>query len=107
MASNILDLLRNEGVLSSNLQEKLLSSIPDNAKEKLSNILQRYQELNKEEKQELVNGIVEKFTHSLRDKVQSSSSLYMQLFYSHSYMVFIFAVLFVVIILGTSFLRII
>lgn len=107
MASNIVDLLRNEGVLSGRLQEKLLSLVPDNAKEKLSNIFQRYQELNKEERRELVNEVVEKFTHSLRDKVHSNSSLYTQLFYSPSYMVFIFAVLFVVLILGTSILRVI
>lgn len=102
MAQNILDSLRDKGVLSSSAQEKLLNLIPDNTKEKLSNIFQRYQELNDEEKQQFVHEIVGKFKQVLEDKVNNYSNLYTYLF--HSYLIFIFAVLFVVFILGMLFL---
>lgn len=102
MAQNILDSLRDKGVLSSSAQEKLLNLIPDNTKKKLFNIFQRYQELNDEEKQQFVHEIVGKFKKVLEDKVNNYSSLYTYLF--HSYLIFIFAVLFVVFILGMLFL---
>ncbi|XP_016913779.1 uncharacterized protein LOC107998810 isoform X2 [Apis cerana] len=97
MAQNILDSLRDKGVLSSSAQEKLLNLIPDNTKEKLFNIFQRYQELNDEEKQQFVHEVVGKFKQVLEDKMNNYSSLYTYLF--HSYLIFIFAVLFVVFIL--------
>lgn len=102
MAQNILDSLRDKGVLSSSAQEKLLNLIPDNTKEKLFNIFQRYQELNDEEKQQFVHEVVGKFKQVLEDKMNNYSSLYTYLF--HSYLIFIFAVLFVVFILGMLFL---
>lgn len=102
MAQNILDSLRDKGVLSSSAQEKLLNLIPNNTKEKLFNIFQRYQELNDEEKQQFVHEVVGKFKQVLEDKMNNYSSLYTYLF--HSYLIFIFAVLFVVFILGMLFL---
>ncbi|XP_076765523.1 uncharacterized protein LOC143432633 isoform X3 [Xylocopa sonorina] len=99
MAENFWDSLLNQSVLSDDAQEKLLSILPKGAKEKLSIIFQKYQELSDEEKKNFSKEMVQKFMESLHDKVSNSSNLYTQFFYSHSYIIFIFAVLLIVSIL--------
>ena len=99
----ILDSLQNEGVLTDSARKKLSNILPENVKEKLSSIYQRYQELDNEEKQQFMNEVTEMF----RKKMESSwsfSSLFYTLFYSYPYIVFIFAVLFIAFVLGMSFL---
>ncbi|XP_043514340.1 uncharacterized protein LOC122530958 isoform X1 [Frieseomelitta varia] len=78
----ILDSLQNEGVLADSAREKLSNILPENVKEKLSSIYQRYQELDNEEKQQFMNEVTEMF----RKKMESSwsfSSLFYTLFYSY------------------------
>lgn len=103
MAQDILNSLRNQGALSESVQEKLLSLIPGEAKEKLSNLFERYQELDNDEKQQLLAEVIGKLKQSLHDQVESNTSTYTKLFYSHSYTVFLLAVLFVVLVLGAWF----
>ncbi|KOX80531.1 hypothetical protein WN51_13015 [Melipona quadrifasciata] len=63
----ILDSLQNEGVLTDSALEKLSNILPENAKEKLHSIYQRYQELDNEEKQQFLNAVTEMF----RKKMES------------------------------------
>ncbi|KAK1122463.1 hypothetical protein K0M31_009682 [Melipona bicolor] len=90
----ILDSLQNEGVLTDSALEKLSNILPENAKEKLHSMYQRYQELDNEEKQQFLNEVTEMF----RKKMENSWS-FSSLFYSYPYIVFIFAVLFIAFVL--------
>lgn len=101
MAENIGQSLMDEGLLSESLQEKLLDLIPENSRDKLSGLFQRYQQLDEEEKQELLNQLVGKFKKTLQDKVYEETSLFERLLYSNSYTIFFLALLFVILVLGT------
>ncbi|XP_073968035.1 uncharacterized protein isoform X2 [Bombus fervidus] len=96
--NKVLDSLREKGILTDDIQDKFSNLLPDHAKEKLSSIFHRYQDLDSEGKQQFMAEVVEMF----RKKLQSSSSLYSlyyTLFYSQPYTIFIFAVLFIAFIL--------
>ncbi|XP_076241450.1 uncharacterized protein LOC143183667 isoform X3 [Calliopsis andreniformis] len=99
MAENVLDSLQSKGLLTEDLQQKLSQIMPEEAKEKLMGIFQRYQELKDEEKDEVLNTVLAKVKQSLHEKVYSNSNSYMQFFYMHQYAIFFFAVLLIVLVL--------
>ncbi|XP_029050375.1 uncharacterized protein LOC114879543 isoform X2 [Osmia bicornis bicornis] len=99
MAENILQSLMDKGLLSENVQEKLLNLIPENSREKLSGLFQRYQQLDEQEKNELLNQLVGRFKQTLHNNMYNEASLFERLLYSNSYTIFFFALLFVILIL--------
>lgn len=102
MAEKVLDSLRNRGLLSDSLQEKLSELLPEDAKEKLSGFFERYQELNDEEKQEVLSSVLGKVKQSVHEKVYGDSNFFAQFLFTHTYTVFFFAVLLIVLVLGMS-----
>ncbi|XP_034178269.1 uncharacterized protein LOC117603343 isoform X2 [Osmia lignaria lignaria] len=98
MAENIWQPLMDNGLLSENVQEKLLNLIPENSREKLSGLFQRYQQLDEQEKHELLNQLVGRFKQTLHNNMYKAS-LFERLLYSNSYTIFFFALLFVILIL--------
>lgn len=100
MAQRILDALRSNGVLTDGLQEKLSSILPGNGLEKLSGILQRYEQLDAEEKKQFLRDGLAMLKQSLRDET-NDLDFYTRFFHTSSYTVFLFAVLSIVLVLGT------
>nr|XP_012142769.1 PREDICTED: uncharacterized protein LOC105662719 [Megachile rotundata] len=101
MAENVLNSLRDKGLLSNDMQEKLLHLLPEDSKEKLSTFFQRYQQLNEQEKHELLDNVVGKFKQTLEDRIYNNTSIYQRFLYFNPYTVFFFALLLVVLVLGT------
>ncbi|XP_076679042.1 uncharacterized protein LOC143374646 isoform X2 [Andrena cerasifolii] len=99
MAEQILDSLRSHGVLSDSLQEKLAQIVPDDAKDKLSGFLQRYQELDDEGKEEVMNTVLGKLKEKFQGNLQSDSNFFTQLLFNNSYTVFFVALLLIVLVL--------
>lgn len=102
MAEKILDSLRSRGVLSDSLQEKLSQIVPDDAKDKLSGFLQRYQELDDEGKEEVMNTVFGKLKEKFQGNLQSNPNFFTQLLFNNSYTVFFVALLLIVLVVGTS-----
>lgn len=102
MAEKILDSLRSRGVLSDSLQEKLSQIVPDDAKDKLSGFLQRYQELDDEGKEEVMNTVFGKLKEKFQGNLQSNPNIFTQLLFNNSYTVFFVALLLIVLVVGTS-----
>lgn len=90
MEETVLDTLENDSI------------IPEDVQEKLSRLLERYQQLSDEDKEQFQKGAFDVLTKTLR-KLPGNSILSTWLAPYESYILFIFAVSFVAIPLGTTF----
>lgn len=78
-------------------------ALPDDVKEKLSNIFEKYQQLTDEEKEEFKQGAFDVFKKSIQNKLSGNSILPTWLAPYQSYLLFMFAVSIVAFLLGTAF----
>lgn len=95
MEETILNTLENDSDLLANI-------IPDNLEKKLSSILEKYQQLSDEEKEQFQKGAFDVLTKTLR-KLPGNTILPTWLAPYESFILFTFAVSFVGFLLGMTF----
>ncbi|XP_031832356.1 uncharacterized protein LOC116426873 isoform X2 [Nomia melanderi] len=98
MAESILSDLKSKGLTLDGLQEQLSSVLSEEAKNKLSNIFERYQSLNDEEKDEFLDTVFGKIQRAMHEKLEEANP-YTYLLYTHSHIVFLFAVLLITLVI--------
>lgn len=104
MAESILSALKSKGLPLDELKEQLSSVLSEEAKDKLSNIFERYQTLNDEEKDEFLDTVFGKIQRAVHEKLEETNP-YTHFLYTHSHIVFLFAVSLITLVIGTSIIR--
>lgn len=91
--------MKSKGLTFDGLQEELSSVLPEEAKHMLSSIFEQYQSLDDEEKREFMDTAFGKIQRALYEKLEEANP-YTYLLYTHSHIVFLFAVLLITLVIG-------
>lgn len=104
MAESILSALKSKGLPLDGLKEQFSSVLSEEAKDKLSNIFERYQTLNDEEKDEFLDIVYGKIQRAFYEQLGETNP-YTHFLYTYSHIVFLFAVSLITLIIGTCIIR--
>ncbi|XP_078032962.1 uncharacterized protein LOC144467856 isoform X2 [Augochlora pura] len=93
----ILNALKSKGVMTDGLQERLSQFLPDEAKEKLFQLFEKFKALNAEEKEQFIDTVFGKVQQSVEQGMELEESP--SFLHTHSYTIFIFAVLLIILVI--------